>query len=148
MLEYKKEDTVITFFTSSGRRALFGSLFKGTVHHGREGGQQECEAAHYIVSTVRKQRAANECLISHFLLYIQSRIPTHGIVSATLRIGLPTSINPTQTLPHRHAHRIVSQVILEPVRLISNINHHRGCESLFKIRALSLQLEGEMQCSA
>lgn len=53
------------------------------------------------------------CLPSSFLLFIQSRTVTHGMV----RVGLPTLMSPTQKLIHRHAQSFVSYVILDPTKL-------------------------------
>lgn len=61
---------------------------------------------------------------SFFLSFIQFRIPAHGMVLATLKTPLPTSIDFIKVIPQRHAQIPFSQAILDTVKLTSNINHH------------------------
>lgn len=54
---------------------------------------QELEAASHIESAVRKKRA-DECLCSAgFLLFMQSRTQTQGIVPLSFKVSFPTSIS-------------------------------------------------------
>jgi hypothetical protein len=65
-----------------------------------------------IVSTVRKQRLMNLAL-SSFLSFIQSRMPAYGMVLPTISVGLPTSANPMEQLPHGRVQRSVFKVALD-----------------------------------
>lgn len=66
-----------------------GSHFEGI--HGREGMQQEHEAAGHsaAISTEREELWHS----AHFLLCIQARILARGMLPLTFRAGLLTSVN-------------------------------------------------------
>jgi hypothetical protein len=54
---------------------------------------QELEADSHVESAVRKKRA-DECLCSAaFLLFMQSRTQTQGIVPLSFKVSFPTSIS-------------------------------------------------------
>lgn len=76
---------------------------------------QELEAS--LTLHTRKERMMNADLLVVLSFLCSLRPQAHGIMLLTFRIPLPTSINHTSIIPHRHIWRI-SEVRLDPVRLI------------------------------
>lgn len=58
---------------------------------------------------------SSKCMLAGSLGYIAQ-------VPPTTKKDFPTSINKIKSVPHRHAQRPISQVILDSARLASNIN--------------------------
>lgn len=97
-------------------KALFGSQFGDIVHHededlelGTSGDGSQC----------RERRMQRFSLLSS---HIQSRSPAPVTASLTLRGCLPSSVNPLEKLPHRPALRLVSQAILDLVKVTDDIS--------------------------
>lgn len=57
----------------------------------------------------------------HPLLVLQFRTQVHGMIPLAFRMGLPTAVKTLWKSSHREAQRCVSQVILNPIKLIVNI---------------------------
>lgn len=64
-----------------------------------------------------------ECLAC-FLLFVPSGVTAHRMVLLTFRAAHPTSANSVQKLPPRHTLRLIQQVVLNPIKVAVNINHH------------------------
>lgn len=62
---------------------------------------------------------------SCFLFSIHSGSWAHCVVLPTVKVGLLTSVNPLKNLLYTHVQRFVSWVILDPVALATNVNHHQ-----------------------
>lgn len=77
----------------------------------------KCEASGHTTATVSEQR--------QILIFKMD----FSRLSASCQAGLPTSGNPTQTLPCRNTLRLLFQVTLESVRLM--INNPGGDSQLF-----------------
>lgn len=71
-------------------------------------------------STARKQ---GEMAAGHFLPFIQPRATAHWMVLLTSRVCLPTLVSLIQKTPHTYVQRLISYVILDPVKLTVEINH-------------------------
>lgn len=82
------------------------------------------EAAGHNVKSGSRERWMLWDLV-HSLLYIQSKVPTHGMAPPTFLVGLPT------LPPHRHTHECVFMVILSPVRLTIKMKHCSTCHCQF-----------------
>lgn len=54
-------------------------------------------------------------------------LSTHGMVSPTFRMGLLYTVKPFRKCFQSHTQRCVSMVILNSVKSILKIAHHRGC---------------------
>lgn len=55
-----------------------------------------------------------------------SGTPTHRMLLPSFGDGLPFSVNSFWKHYHRHTHRLVSMVIVNPVKLPVKINHGNG----------------------
>lgn len=95
-------------------RVSFGSRFEGAACHGGEAWQQRPEADDHVVCTARKQ---GKMMADHFLPCIQPGTIAHWMVLLTFRVCLPTLISLIQKAPHTYAQRLISCVILHPVKL-------------------------------
>lgn len=112
-----------------GGRAHFGIWWEGGSHHDREvtGTRAQGSWAHTL--SQEWERDGRWCP-AHFLLFIQSGIPTQGMVLATTRVGLPISVNVIKMIPHGLVQRCA---LLGPMKLRININHHSYLETRTKI---------------
>lgn len=73
-----------------------------------------------------QESEGGDCLCSaKFLLFMQSGTADYTVVLPTSQMSLPRSINIIQIIPQRHAHRLTFQVILNPIKLITSVNHHK-----------------------
>lgn len=61
-----------------------------------------------IASTVRKQRAINVDAYPAFSFFMQFKTPARRILSPTVKVGLPTSIDIIKKILYKHAQRFVS----------------------------------------
>lgn len=89
-----------------------GSRFEGTVVClGREGAVAGLGGhwAH-VASELRK------LMLSSFSPFCSVLDRTREMVPSSVRVGLPTSLNPVQELPHRYIQRSVSMVIPHPIK--------------------------------
>lgn len=91
------------------------------------------EAACYIAVTIRKRE---------FLHFMQSATPACGVVLPTfIGVGLSSSVNLTETIPHRHTQRPVSWVIPDSTRLtILTIPPTFHLQSSTRVRNISSEL--------
>lgn len=87
---------------------------------GGGGGQEELEEAACILPHIRN---VGTLLLSLPSASIQSRIPARERCQSQWD-SPPTSIKVIKIMPHRHAQRTFSQVILNSVKLTNNANHH------------------------
>lgn len=84
---------------------------------------QECEAGGHFASTVRKQRWML-MLSSLSPLQEKSRISVQGVILPSFSVGLQLRY-PNQKVPHRRGQGHVSKVVLDPVNVSINNDHHR-----------------------
>lgn len=70
----------------------------------------------------RHSRSADLTFSYH--LFTESGIPAHGMLSATFRAGLPSSVTHIWKQPHRHPQRHVFQATTNLVLLTMKITHH------------------------
>lgn len=54
-----------------------------------------------------------------YLLFLQFRTPTHGMVQFTIQVGLPSNVKPVRNHPHRNTQRCDSQSHQLTMRLTS-----------------------------
>lgn len=80
-------------------------LFWLTVFHGWVGMATGvlCGWSHLICS---QEAERDETLMLCSLLFIQSETPAHGMQLLTVKMVCLTSMNPTETLPHRDVHEV------------------------------------------
>lgn len=57
-------------------------------------------------------------------LLVHSGTLTHWTELPLLRVGLPTSVSLVQKIPHIHIQRFVCYMILDPIKLATNITQH------------------------
>ena len=84
------------------------------------------------------------------LLCIQSGNLARGMVLLTFRVGLLTSVDLIQKIHPRHAQSLVSQVILDIVKLPINTNHRPSACSLVTteiVLSSHMKKRGENRCS-
>lgn len=74
---------------------------------------QKYEMPGHIESTVRKQKEIDASVALPMTCY-----------HPTFRVWLPTSTNTTYKLPHRHVHRLVPKMFLDPVKLTISVGNH------------------------
>lgn len=82
--------------------------------------QQVLKGAHYIIFAVRKQREMGvgaQLTFSSFCIYPLK------IVQPLLKV-LSFHFSSVSLKTHRHAQRLVSWEILDPVKLTISVNHH------------------------
>lgn len=99
--------------------SLWGAIFIQTATQSITVGrsrQQELEAAGHNSSPIRKWAWMH---VAAWLAFstVQNPLPT-------IKPGLPASINVTKLISYRHVQRLISQVILDLIKLISEINYH------------------------
>lgn len=95
----------------------FGSQLENTIHHGMDSGQEEGEAAGYIVSPVGKQRAMWAGAQLAFSFYSVPKSSSQGVATQTQdRITLLTSFKPFWKHLQRHIEGCVSMVILNQIQ--------------------------------
>lgn len=73
-------------------------MSEGVVHH-----DGEVTAAGVRGSHSQGTERDEDWYSAHFLIFIPSRTPAHKTMPSILRVGLPTSVNPSSKLLHRHA---------------------------------------------
>lgn len=106
-------------------RAHFDSQFQGLVikatgrHGNRSSWQQALEA---VVHSHEEESHEYSCS-AHFLLS-ESWISAHGLVPPPPELNLPTSISLIKGIPHGHAQRSISQVILDLLKFTVIFNHY------------------------
>lgn len=80
-----------------------------------------------MASTVRKQRRCVVAFILFALILTHSESPAHGMMSITIRTGLPPSVKPFWKHLHRYTRRHASLrlwVRLNPMKREVWVNHH------------------------
>lgn len=99
------------------RKGYLGSQFEGRVHPGEKGVATGAQDSSRVATGHRRQEADHDecCGSSQFLLFVQTS--TRGMKPPLFRVGLLTSISPTENLPNRG---------LFPwcLNLTTAINHH------------------------
>lgn len=90
--------------------------------------QQELKGAHYIIFAVRKQREMGVGAQLTFSSFCSLYLPLE-VVQPLLKVLFPLQSVSLKT--RRHAQRLVSWEILDPVNLTISVNHHsRECDLL------------------
>lgn len=72
----------------------------------------------------------NKHWCSVHIFFIQPGNSEHGMVLFIVTMGISTSAKPTKILSQKHPQSLVIQVILDPVDLTVNINHHNDIKQL------------------
>jgi hypothetical protein len=83
-----------------------------SVHHGRESMVQQNSSHHGERERGRegkRERERDACAsgLSHFSLFVQSRLTTYEVVAPTFRSNLPCLVNLLWKYLHRHIQRCV-----------------------------------------
>lgn len=106
-------------------RGYFSSQLKSRVLYGREVMVAGPQDSWWHCTQFRKW-GWQMLVLSLLSLLIQSRTLEHGLVPSRVKMGLFILVILIQIIPHRHDQKFVSQFILHLVKLLVNINYHRG----------------------
>lgn len=98
-----------------------GSQFQFTGHYGGRSEQQKLRADGHS-SKIQKQKVKDAC--AHVTFFTYTTWHSSPRSSTTHKTCLPTSVNPTKVIPHKNAQRPMSQMILDLIKLTTEINYY------------------------
>lgn len=129
------ESTCISYFTHcydnmpgendlSKEKVYLGWQFEGIVHSGEKGVSAGVQHSGSCCNHSQEAEGDECCCSPHFLLFIQCKTWTHGMMAPLFRVDLPTSIPTSIPSLESPLQRCVSIVTLNPNNLTIEIHCH------------------------